>query len=74
MPVRSLPTVTVPRQTGPVEPPSAPRPSVPAAPLLERDRPWTADERQFLVGLVGLFVLLETSIVGGLAVATQVWT
>ena len=69
-PTVTVPTVTVPRQA---EPADAPRPgpaadALPSAPLLGRDRPLTADERQFAVGLAVLALLLGTIIVAGLLV------
>ncbi len=75
-----VPTVTVPRQAGPVDPPLAPLPlsaevpAVRAAPLLGRDRPLTPDERQFAIGLVAVFVALMTYIVSGLLLAQYVWS
>ncbi len=73
-------TVTVPRQAGPADPPLAPPaplpPAAAAAPapatasLLGRDRPLTADERQFAVALV----VLESVIVTGLLLAQYAWT
>ena len=67
-------TVTVPRQAGPVEPPLPLVPpsavAAPAtAPLPRQARPLTADERQFAVALVALFLALEAIIVGGLLLA-----
>ena len=66
-------TVTVPSQAGPTQarPPIA-APQV--TPLTGRDRPLTADERQFALGLVGMVVVLGAIIVAGLLVAQYVWT
>ncbi len=65
-------TVVVPRQAGPVEPPPA---AVPApAPLLGRDRPLTRDEREFVLGLVGLLVFLQAIIITGIVLAETVWS
>ncbi len=72
-------TVTVPQQAGPVEPPPAttapaPAPAPAAAPLLGRDRPLTADERQFAIGLAALVAVLGAIIVVGLLLAEHVWS
>lgn len=74
-------TVTVPRQAGPADRPvEAPAPVVAAAPapttalLLGRERPLTADERQFALGLVMMVLALAAVIVGGLLLAQHLWT
>ena len=68
----SAPTLAhVPRQAGPVEPPAAPA-HVP--PLLGRDRPLTADERAFALGLTALVLVLGTIVVVGLLVGQYVWS
>jgi hypothetical protein len=76
MTVQETPTVSVPRQAGPADPPPAPAPTTvtPAAPLLGRDRPLTADERSFAVGLAALVLVLGTIIVVGLLVGQYVWS
>lgn len=74
-------TARVPAQAGPVEPPAAPPAApaapaarqAPAAPLLGRDRPLTADERQCLAALTGLCVVLGTIVVVFLLLAQHVW-
>ena len=66
-------TVTVPRQAGPVDPPLAvPPPAAPA--LIGRDRPRTADERMFALGLAAMAAVLGTIIVVGLLVGQYVWS
>lgn len=65
--------VTVPRQAGPVEPPPA-APAVVPVPLVGRDRPLTADERAFAIGLAALVLVLGTIIVVGLLVGQYVWS
>ena len=71
-------TVTVPPQAQPADPPPAPlAPPVPApasAPLLGRDRPLTADERQIAVALAVMVSILSLVIVTGLLVAQYAWT
>jgi hypothetical protein len=69
-------TATVPGQAGPSDPPLAAVAPVPpaVAPLLGRDRPLTADERLFLIGLTGLSLALGTIIVVGLLMAQFVWS
>ena len=64
----TVPTVTVPRQAQPADPPrTGPAADAPpSAPLLGRDRPLTADERQFAVGLAVLALVLGTIVVAGL--------
>lgn len=79
MDVQETPTVSVPRQAGPAEPPPAPAAvpapaATPAAPLLGRDRPLTADERAFALGLSALALVLGTIIVVGLLVGQYVWS
>ncbi len=44
------------------------------SPLLGRDRPLTADERQFAIAFVVLFLGLATIVVTGLLPAQHVWT
>lgn len=65
-------TVSVPRQAGPVDPP-APAPA-PAAPLPGRQRPYTADEREFALMMLGVIAFLEAFIITGLLLAQYVWT
>ena len=67
-------TVSVPRQAGPAEPPTAHVEPTALAPLLGRDRPLTTDERQFAVGLAVLAAVLGTVIVVGLLVGQYVWS
>ena len=68
-------TATVPQQAGPVDPPlSAPAPPPAPAPLIGRDRPLTADERAFALGLTALALVLGTIIVVGLLVGQYVWS
>lgn len=66
-------TVTVPQQAGPVDPPLS-APAVAPAPLVGRDRPLTADERAFAIGLAALVLVLGTIIVVGLLVGQYVWS
>jgi hypothetical protein len=42
--------------------------------VLGRDRPMTADERQMLIGLACVLVVLSTIIVTFLLLAQYVWT
>ena len=75
--VQETPTVSVPRQAGPADPlvtPAASPAAGPASPVLGRDRPLTADERSFAIGLVALVLVLGTIIVVGLLVGQYVWT
>ena len=76
MTVQETPTVRVPRQAGPAEPPpaAAEASAPPAAPLLGRDRPLTADERAFALGLTALALVLGTIVVVGLLVGQYVWS
>ncbi len=72
-------TVVVPRQAEPADPPLAPpAPATDTAPavaaLLGRDRPLTADERMFAIGLVMMLLILGTIIVTGLLVGQYVWS
>ena len=72
-------TATVPRQGEPTDAPldgaplSASAPVPVAIPLLGRDRPLTADERQFALALAALSVVLGTIIVTGLLLAQYAW-
>ena len=71
-------TAEVPRQAGPVDPPTGraaePAPA-PAAPrLIGRDRPLTPDEREFLLSGLVLWLFLSTFIVTGLLLAQLVWS
>lgn len=52
---------------------SASAPVPVAIPLLGRDRPLTADERQFALALAALSVVLGTIIVTGLLLAQYAW-
>ncbi len=73
----AAPTVAVPRQAGPADPPLSPvaeAPAAPAAPLLGRDRPLTPEERQFAVGLVVMAIALTAIIVTGPVMAQHVWS
>ena len=63
--------VHVPAQAPPLDPPPPARPA--PAPLLGRDRPLTADERQCLVGLVALALVLGSVIVTFLLLSAYVW-
>ncbi len=69
--------VRVPQQAGPVDPPPAPEPTTsPAAPapLIGRDRPRTADERQFLLGGLAMCLVLSAYILTGLLLSEFVWS
>jgi hypothetical protein len=78
MTVQDTRTVTVPRQAGPAEAPlppaaaTAPAPATP--PLLGRDRPRTADERAFALGLLAMLVCLGSFIFAILLCAKYVWS
>lgn len=63
---------TVPRQTRPADPPLA-RSAEPAPALIGRDRPLTADEHEFLVTGLGLWLFLSTFIVVFLLLSVHVW-
>jgi hypothetical protein len=67
-------TVVVPQQARPVDPPLAPAPEPAAAPLLGRDRPLTAEERQFLLGGLAMCLCLGLYIVTGLLLSLLVWS
>ena len=73
----TVPTITVPSQAAPVDPPVA-SPAVTAvptaAPLIGRDRPLTTDERQFAIGLAVLTLVLGTIIVVGLLLGQYAWS
>lgn len=69
-------TATLTSPPAPADPPPAPLPpaaaagaEAPAAPLLGRERPLTADEGQFCVALAVLFGALMLLIVPGLLLA-----
>ena len=64
-------TVTVPRQAGPVDPAPAPVP-VPAR-LVGRERPFTPEERQFVLGAYAMFLVLLAVIVAELLLDRFVW-
>lgn len=68
-------TVHVPQQARTADPPPVVPPAAAAAvaPLLGRDRPLTADEREFVVTLAVLLLALEVFIVTGLLLAQFVW-
>ena len=76
MTVQETSTVSVPQQAGPADPLPTPAagPEATAAPLLGRDRPLTADERAFALGLTALVLVLGTIIVVGLLVGQCVWS
>ena len=68
--------VSVPPQAVPADPPPAPEPTTePAgpAPLIGRDRPRTADERQFLPGGLAMCLVLSAYILTGLLLSEFVW-
>ncbi len=72
-------TVAVPRQAAPADPvvaapllPETPAP-VATAPVLGRDRPLSAEERQFAIALAVMGVVLKLIIVTGLVMAQNVW-
>lgn len=67
---------TVPRQARPAGPPPAPagQPASAAPALLGRDRPLTADEHEFLVTGLGLWLFLSTFIVVFLLLSVHVWS
>ena len=67
-------TLTIPAQAGPVDPPRAPAPPRAVRHPVGRDRPLTADERQCLIGLTLLTVVLGSIIVTFLLLAERVWT
>ena len=68
-------TPTVPQQAGPAGPPLPPQQTATAAaPLLGSDRPLSAEERQFVLALVAMVLVLGTVIVTGLLVAQHVWS
>ena len=71
-------TVHVPQQAPPTEPPPAPQPPATQAPptpaLVGRDRPLTADERMFALGLLALALVLGTIIVVGLLLGQYAWS
>jgi predicted lipid-binding transport protein (Tim44 family) len=67
-------TVTVPQQAGPVDPLVTPAAEPAAAPVLGRDRPLTADERQFLLGGLAMGLGLGLYIVTGLLLSLLVWS
>lgn len=78
MTVQDTRTVTVPPQAGPADPPlplsttAAPAPA--AALLLGRDRPRTAEEREFALALVAMLVCLGSFIFAILLFAEYVWS
>lgn len=68
---------TVPKQAGPADPPLAPAAEAapaPARPLIGRDRPRTADEREFLVSGLALWLFLSTFIITFLLLSMHVWS
>ena len=67
-------TVPVPQQAGPVDPPRPHAPEQAAAPVLGRDRPLTAEERQFLLGGLAMCLCLGLYIVTGLLLSLLVWS
>lgn len=74
-------TVTVPSPAAPADAPLAPVPPTPAAgaeqaaaPLLGRERPLTADERQCRLALALLFIGLMLMIVPGLLLGHYAWS
>jgi hypothetical protein len=81
MTVQDTRTVTVPPQARPVDPPPAPLPPAAAAapapasaPLIGRDRPRTAEEREFALALTAMLVCLGTFITVLLLLAEYVWS
>ncbi len=69
--------VTVPRQAAAPDTESAPpAPAPPAAEPAQigRDRPLTADERFFALGLTAMFLVLSTYLVTFLLVGQFIWT
>lgn len=74
----TVPTITVPHQAAPADPPMAspaPAAAAPAAPpLIGRDRPLTTDERQFAIGLAVLVLALGTIIAVGVLLGQYAWS
>jgi hypothetical protein len=72
-PVRVVP---VPRQAGQVDAPAPASPAAASAPAadLGPHRPWTTDEKQFVMGLGACFGLLTLFLVPLLLLARYVWT
>ena len=71
----TLQTVTIPQQAGPAEPPPAAAPPAAKAPaLIGKDRPLTAEEREFRLSLVGLFLFLQALIVPLLLISHYAWS
>lgn len=67
-------TPTVPRPALPADPPvaRAPEPRPPAGPV-GRDRPLDREEREFMISMAVLVVVLSAIIVGGIVLSQTLW-